>query len=196
MDLLLYKFVKMNKKLIGFIKHTTNILKLMSMFGTVAAFSLFYWNCGAAQNPVELVGKEVDLASLEGEWVGSYYSRDSGRSGNIRFKLTAGEMEVYGDVVMIPRGSTKPYRPAGLMDETEISIPVPEVLSISFVKIKGGGISGKLTPYWDPDIQRRLITTFEGTLVGDNIEGTFESRIDQSPIYFYGTWKVTRKKLP
>lgn len=186
----------MNKKLIRFTKHNASILKLMSMFGTVAALSLFYWNCGAVQNPVELVGKEIDLALLDGEWVGEYYSRDTGRSGIIRFKLTAGEMEAYGDVVMIPRGSTKPYRPAGLMDETEISTPVPEVLSISFVKIKGGGISGKLTPYWDPDIQRRLITTFEGTLVGDSIEGTFESRIDQSPIYFYGTWKATRKKQP
>jgi hypothetical protein len=184
----------MHENLIWLFKHTASILKWVSMFGILASFCLFILSCQTIQNPVELVGKEIDLTLLEGEWEGDYYSRDTGRSGNIRFKLMAGEEKAYGDVVMIPRGSNKPYRPAGLMGEPDVSIPVQEVLSISFVKMKGGSISGTLTPYWDPDIQRRLITTFEGTLVGDDIEGSFESRIDQSPIYFYGTWKVTRKK--
>ena len=153
-----------------------------------------YGGCHYAQNPVNLYGDKVDLELLEGQWKGDYFSKDTGRSGIIEFTLTAEQDKAFGDVLMIPRGSKDPYHPVGFKDKAEADPQFPELLTINFVEVEDGKIKGELTPYWDPEMQRRLITTFEGVLRGDAIEGTFESRIEQSPIYFYGQWKVLRKK--
>jgi hypothetical protein len=156
--------------------------------------TIILFQVGCKSLPI-LSGYGVDLTLLGGEWQGDYYSKETGRSGTLEFRLTAGKDKAYGDVIMIPRGSEKPYRPAGSFENPEASLPHPEVpLSISFVKVVGGKVSGELTPYWDPDMQRILFTTFEGSLMGDTLEGTFESRIEQSPIYFFGQWKVARKR--
>jgi hypothetical protein len=167
-------------------------LNLCRFFYLVLIIVLFQVGCKSV--PI-MFGDKVDLALLGGEWKGDYYSKDTGRSGTLEFRLTANKDKAYGDVIMIPRGSEKPYRPAGTFENPEASLPHPEVpLSISFVNVMGGKISGELTPYWDPDMQRILFTTFEGSLKGDTLEGTFESRIEQSPIYFFGQWKVSRKR--
>jgi hypothetical protein len=95
---------------------------------------------------------------------------------------------------MIPRGSREPYHPIGYKDRAKDDPQIPEYLTINFVEIVGGKVKGELTPYWDPEMQRRMYTIFEGIVQGDTILGTFESRMEQSPIYFYGQWKVSRKK--
>lgn len=154
-------------------------------------FALFQVGCKSVPG---IFVDGVDLKLLEGEWQGEYYSKDTGRSGTLEFRLTAGKDKASGDVIMIPRGSEKPYHPAGTFENMEVSLAHPEFLSISFVKIMGGKIRGELVPYWDPGMQRNLFTIFEGSLKGDTLEGTFESRIEQSPIYFFGQWKVSRKR--
>jgi len=143
---------------------------------------------------VDLFGDKVNLELLEGEWKGDYFSKDTGRSGTIEFTLTSEQDKAFGDVLMIPRGSREPYRPVGFRDKAEVDPRFPELLTINFVQVMGGMLRGELTPYWDPEMQRRLYTTFEGVLKEGAIEGTFESRIENSPIYFYGQWKVYRKK--
>jgi hypothetical protein len=153
-----------------------------------------FWACLPSQNPVNVFGGKVDLALFEGDWEGDYFSKDTGRSGSIEFTLIAEENKAFGDVLMIPRGSKEPYHPIGYEDKAETDPQFPELLTISFVEVMGGKVSGELTPYWDPEMQRRMYTTFEGVLKDDTILGTFESRMEQSPIYFYGQWKVTRKK--
>ena len=152
------------------------------------------WGCNLSQNPVNLVGSKVDLESLEGEWRGDYFSKDTGRSGTIEFMLIGEKKKAFGDVLMIPRGSKEPYHPIGYRDKAEIDPKIPELLTINFVEVVGGKVRGELTPYWDPEMQRRMYTTFEGVVMGDTIQGTYESRMEQSPIYFYGQWMVTRKK--
>lgn len=160
----------------------------------VISMVLFSWGCMTQRNPVDMYGDSVDLELLEGEWSGEYFSKDTGRSGTITFTLTAEANEAFGDVLMIPSSSREPYHPVGLRDKADVDPQVPSLLTIKFVEVTGGKIRGQLTPYWDPEMQRRLNTTFEGVLKGDTIEGTFESRIEQSPIYFYGQWQVFRKK--
>ncbi len=169
--------------------------KLRSWIGW-AFISVVLLSCGCMtqRNPVDMYGGSVDLESLEGEWSGEYFSKDTGRSGTIAFTLTAGANEAFGDVLMIPSSSREPYRPVGFKDKADIDPQLPSLLTIKFVEVMRGKITGELTPYWDPEMQRRLNTTFEGVLKGDTIEGTFESRIEQSPIYFYGQWQVFRKK--
>ena len=160
----------------------------------LTAIVLLSWGCNTAKNPVNLYGTKVDLKLLEGDWKGEYSSKDTGRSGNISFTLTTEGNEAYGDVLMIPSSSRKPYHPVGYRESPEVDPRIPELLTIKFVEVLGGKVRGELTPYWDPEMQRRLNTVFEGVLKGDTIEGTFESRIEQSPIYFYGIWKVFRQK--
>lgn len=152
------------------------------------------WGCNLSQNPVNLVGDKVDLESLEGEWRGDYFSKDTGRSGTIEFMLIGEKKKAFGDVLMIPRGSKEPYHPIGYRDKAEVDPKIPELLTINFVEVVGGKVRGELTPYWDPEMQRRMYTTFEGVVMEDTIQGTYESRMEQSPIYFYGQWMVTRKK--
>ena len=153
-----------------------------------------FWACDPSQHPVNLFGEKLDMELLEGEWEGDYFSKDTGRSGRIQFTLVAEKEKAFGDVLMIPRGSREPYHPIGYADSVEVDPKLPELLTINFVEIMNGKVKGELTPYWDPEMQRRMYTTFEGVLRGDTIQGTFESRMEQSPIYFYGQWKVTRKQ--
>jgi len=155
---------------------------------------LVIWGCRSAQNPVNLYGEKVDLELLEGEWTGDYFSKDTGRSGTIEFTLNADGHKASGDVLMIPRGSREPYHPVGYREKIKMDPQFPKFLTINFVETENGNVKGELTPYWDPEMQRRTYTVFEGVFQGDTIEGTFESRFEQSPIYFNGQWKVLRKK--
>lgn len=161
---------------------------------TMISAILMFGGCRFARDPVDIIGGKVDMDLLNGEWKGDYFSKDTGRSGIIEFTLTAEHGKAFGDVLMIPRGSREPYRPAGFRDKAEADPRFPEFLTIRFAEVMGGKVRGELSPYWDPEIQRRLYTIFEGVLKDDTIEGTFESRIEESPIYFYGQWKVYRKK--
>jgi hypothetical protein len=155
---------------------------------------LLIGGCQTAKKTVNIYGESVDLKLLEGEWKGEYSSEDTGRSGTIEFLLMAEEKKAFGDVLMIPRSAKEPYHPVGYRDKIKLDPNFPEFLTINFVEIEGGKVMGELAPYWDPEMRRRMSTSFEGVLHGDTIEGTFESRIDQSPIYFTGQWKVFRKK--
>lgn len=154
---------------------------------------IFCWACQSS-NPVRLYGDQVDWKFLAGEWKGEYFSKDTGRSGTIEFTLIADENKAFGDVLMIPRGSNEPYHPIDYRDGAEVDPRLPQLLTIRFVEVIGGKVRGELSPYWDPEMQRRMVTIFEGIVKDDTIEGTFESRLEQSPIYFYGQWKVFRKK--
>lgn len=170
------------------------MMKRACLCWSIISVVLLFWGCNTARIPVDLFGGSVDLSLLEGEWKGEYFSKDTGRSGTLEFTLTTEKERAFGNVLMIPRGSQEPYRPAGFRDKAEVDPRFPELLTISFVKVMGGKVRGELTPYMDPDMQRRLYTTFEGVVMEDTIEGTFESRIEGSPIYFYGQWIVYRRK--
>ena len=163
----------------------------------VAALGALFLACTAArQTPVPLVGAARDVAALEGQWDGSYSSAATGRSGSISFTLTATGDSAFGDVVMIPRGFGRPLQawsnaaaPAG------VAPPRPAVLTINFVRVAEGRVTGTLAPYADPETGVQLFTAFEGQLRGDVIEGTYTTRAGRGGGDSQtGEWKVTRKK--
>ena len=164
------------------------------LFGIVLIGALLSWSCSGSIQSIDVEGKKSDLDLLAGEWEGEYYSKDLGRGGRIEFKLTAGENAATGEVIMIPRESREPHQPMTQTGEPRIVSPSLEILSIRFVQIGKGRVSGKLDPYWDPDNKVTLVTFFDGTIKGDVIEGTFRSRREQSGYFYTGRWKVTRKK--
>jgi hypothetical protein len=138
------------------------------------------------------------LAALAGRWEGEYSSPSTGRSGSIVFTLAAGRDTAYGDVVMVPAGSTAPLAPAtraAVGAPTVVTRPTPQGLTIRFVRVSGDSVTGVLEPYSAPDCGCVLTTTFMGRLEGDRIAGTFETRGDpQAPTAQQGgRWSVTRR---
>lgn len=160
--------------------------------GTVLSIVLAV-GCATTSAPVPVAGSNV--AALAGHWEGDYESEATGRTGTIVFDLVAGEDHAHGDVVMIPRGSTNAYRPAPR--PTGEGTPAPataEILSIRFVRAEGETVNGTLDPYWDPDCNCEVTTTFVGAIAGNRIAGTFTSMRTAGRVT--GTWKATRRPAP
>ena len=148
--------------------------------------------CASAPAAVPVEGRAGDLSALAGHWEGEYESPATGRLGSIVFDLTAGEDHAHGDVLMIPRGSTKAFGPVPA-PPGQPSSPgaTSQLLTIRFVKAEGGKVSGTLDPYWDPDCNCEVTTTFVGEVRGNTVAGTFSSSRNAGRVF--GTWKVTRK---
>ena len=164
-------------------------------FSLVALGALLLACTAPHQAPVPLVGAVRDVAALEGQWDGSYSSAATGRSGSISFALTATGDSAFGDVVMIPRGLGRP-----LQAWNNAAVPAdaaslrPAVLTINFVRVAEGRVSGTLAPYADPETGVQLFTAFEGLLRGDVIEGTYTTRAGRGVDSQTGEWKVRRRK--
>lgn len=152
--------------------------------------------CGGTQPPVPVAGSAPDLAALVGAWSGSYASAATGRSGSIQFTLASGGDSAFGTVVMIPSGGRSPLQPWRDPNQTHAQQgTTSQLLTIRFVQIQGGRVSGALEPYQDPETGGSLYTTFEGRLVGDTIAGTFTTRVPPSPAAGIptGEWRVVRE---
>ena len=67
-------------------------------------------------------------------------------------------------------------------------------LTINFVRVAEGRVTGTLAPYADPETGVQLFTAFDGLLRGDVIEGTYTTRSGRSLDSQTGEWKVTRCK--
>ena len=149
--------------------------------------------CGASRSPVPLVGASTDMTALTGEWAGEYSSGESGRSGSITFTLRSAGDSAFGDVVMIPSGLGRPVKPynEGQIAEPNATAPTT-VLTIRFVRVEAGRVSGTLDPYADPQTGGRLFTTFVGDVKGNSIEGTYTTRL-QSGVTQTGRWSVLRR---
>jgi hypothetical protein len=158
---------------------------------TASIFPLF--SCGSSQpGPVQVIRLPDDLTPITGEWIGTYDSFATGRSGSITFHLSDNPKGAHGDVLMVPkqefiRGneSTRPHGD---------SFQGTNVLSIEFVRIAAGEISGKIAPYPDPEAAGATLEThFAGHLNGQWIEGTFVTYSDYGVSPRRGTWRVHRK---
>ena len=148
--------------------------------------------CGGTGMRVPVAGTAGDLAAMAGEWSGEYSSDESGRSGSIVFRLTAGTDTATGDVVMSPQFWRRGGAP-GDATGAFTTPPAPQVLSIRFVGVAGGRVNGRLDPYTDPNCGCTLLTEFEGTLRGNELEGTYSSRHSHTGEVQRGRWKVTRR---
>ena len=150
--------------------------------------------CALNPAPVPVVGDSREIASLAGDWDGDFAGRDNGRSGSILFRLAAGTDTAHGDIVMVPR-MVRGYQPDN--DESRIARQhlwaQNRVLSIRFVRVSGGQVSGEIEPYPSPDCTCELLTTFQGVLRGNRIEGAYtirHTKCDMPPER--GTWWAER----
>ena len=150
--------------------------------------------CGAARAPVPLVGASSDVTALTGEWAGDYSSAESGRSGSISFTLRAAGDSAFGDVIMVPSTWGRPLVPwrENAMGAGSNQSPASTVLTIRFVRVEHGHVSGTLDPYADPQSGARLLTTFSGELSGNAIAGTYTTRLTSGGTQT-GRWTVQRR---
>jgi hypothetical protein len=144
---------------------------------------------------VPLIGAARDVATLSGQWDGAYSSAATGRSGSISFTLTASGDSAFGDVVMIPRGFGHPLQ-AWNNAAAPAATPTPRsaTLTINFVRVAQGRVTGTLAPYADPESGGQLFTTFEGRVEGDTIRGSYSTRSAGGSDAQRGEWTVTRRK--
>lgn len=160
---------------------------------SIAAILFLLMSCASSEPArVPLIGVAEDLVPLAGEWAGAYESAVTSRSGSIIFHLTENPEGAHGDVLMVPKQelihNEDPHRtPRGMMSSAS-------VLTIEFVRVTGGEISGRIAPYPDPEMpEATLETRFIGHVKGDWIEGTFVTYSDRGVSPMRGTWRVRRK---
>jgi len=148
--------------------------------------------CAASRSPVPLVGASADVSALTGEWAGDYSSAESGRSGSITFTLRAAGDSAFGDVIMIPAAWGRPLMPYRQQGVGGNQAPETTVLTIRFVRVQQGHVSGTLDPYADPQTGARLLTTFTGEVSGNSIAGTYTTRLPSGETQT-GRWSVQRR---
>jgi len=151
--------------------------------------------CSASRAPVPLVGAATDITALTGEWVGDYSSAESGRSGSVSFTLRAAGDTAFGDVVMVPAAwghALVPWREPNGPGAAANQAAASTVLTIRFVRVERGHVSGTLDPYADPQTGERLLTTFSGELNGNAIAGTYTTRLPNGGSQT-GRWTVRRR---
>ena len=146
--------------------------------------------CGYHPPAVPVSGEPASVEALVGEWSGSYAGRESGRAGNIFFRLASDADSAYGDVLMAPAGLE--HLAAEGWDPTE----PPPLLTIRFVRAEGDVIYGQLGEYHDPVCGCRLKTTYTGRIAGDEIEGTYTTLHIDTGVRHGGVWQVTRTRVP
>src|SRR5262249_6097578 len=133
--------------------------------------------CAGTSPRTPVSGTASDVALLAGEWNGDYWGGAHGRSGAITFHLEAGTDTAHGQVTMI--SNAQHARPALNSGATQTPAPMSaQSLAITFVHAEGGGVSGSLDPYEDPDCHCTAHTTFMGRIKGDAITGTFTTTHD------------------
>ncbi|HSU17305.1 hypothetical protein [Longimicrobium sp.] len=160
-----------------------------------AALAMGIAACAPAREPrVPVSISPADLSRLGGEWTGEYSSPATGRSGSIVFHLTATADSAHGDVVMVPRGTGAPLRRAVYTGQPGTQPVQPQELTIRFARFQGERVTGMRDPYTDPDCHCPVSTTFEGTVAGNRIEGTFTTRGSPSGDPVTGTWRVERRQ--
>lgn len=161
----------------------------------IAIAILLLMSCASSEpGPVPVIGTPEDLVTLTGEWVGTYESGATGRSGSITFHLTENPEGAHGDVLMVPKLEFVHDGERHQQGMISSSGPGVSVLSIEFVRISAGEISGKIASYADPAISDATLEThFTGRVDGEWIEGTFVTYSDHGVSPRRGTWRVHRK---
>jgi hypothetical protein len=167
----------------------TKSIAIIALAATTAA-------CGWRRTPVPVVSDTGSVQALVGTWSGLYSSEETGRSGSIMFELASEKDTAFGDVLMVPKTrvvTNIPNDHPGL-PITQAQNP-SEPLTIRFVRLSGGAVTGVLDPYNDPDCGCRVVTRFTGRFTDSNtIEGTYSTKgtsIGHQPSA--GQWKVTRQ---
>jgi len=146
--------------------------------------------CAYRMTPVPVAGSGESMKRLAGSWRGDYETVPPGRGGSIVFRLAAGSDTAYGDVMMSSSAPSVGWQ-SGVKPATPARLPL--LLAITFVRVTGGGVEGRLDSYLDPDIGDRVTTRFRGAFANDStIRGTFATRDMWDQVVRRGTWSVVR----
>lgn len=153
--------------------------------------------CASSHSPIE-VRTDDGASDLAGVWTGTYYSRDTGRAGDIYFALSADADSAVGEVLMQPLGTSVSVerQPDGTWRWMGPGPTTTEAIPIQFVRIATGEVVGELATYRDPDCGCRLHTTFRGHVDGDRVTGTFQSDGEAPSHRAEGTWAAERRPDP
>ena len=147
----------------------------------------------APSHPVPLIGSPGDIGLLAGEWDGSYEADDGSRSGSIDFHLKAGADTAMGDVLMVPRDWGRPLEPYDRQAGVVPNPPPARTVGITFVRVQGDSVSGRMDPIRDPVCGCRLLTVFRGRLKGNRLRGRYETLHEESGNTVKGKWEAERK---
>lgn len=158
----------------------------------VATIAISLSACRYQPTPVSLQGADSELSAIAGEWVGDYSGAQSGRSGGISFTVQAGKDTAYGDVTMTPLLNQSLRAADHGTPEHARHVSAPELLRVTFIRVRGGSVEGSLEPYIAPDCNCVVSTVFRGALQGNEIKGDFETR-GEGGLRQVGNWTVKRK---
>ena len=164
--------------------------RLTTSIAAIAALAL--GACRYQPTPVTLQGSDAELAAMAGDWVGEYSSAQSGRSGSITFTVQAGKDTAYGDVMMTPQVNQVLRAADHGTPEHARHVTSPDLLRITFVRVRAGSVEGSLEPYVAPDCNCTVSTVFRGLLQGNFIRGDYETR-GAGGLNQKGQWSVTKK---
>jgi len=141
--------------------------------------------CSSNRSAISVIGKESELFDLAGEWRGTYESEESDRHGTIEFSLAQDSEIAVGGVVMFSGDESGRQSRTG--DER-----MPQRLSIRFVQLGKGWVSGRLDPYEDPDCKCLIETLFQGKLEGDTVSGSYTAYGVHESFVRHGKWRIQR----
>ena len=163
-----------------------------------AATSLMFGcaSTSSTTSTAKVSGASVDVAQLSGSWEGKYISTVTQRSGVISLDLNKSTNKAVGQVLLTSTVEKKKttHTPKGNTKTSTVTSSQVKPLPVEFVAVKNGKVNGTVTPYADPRFGGQTVfTSFEGTLVGNRMEGTFTSRIGQSGNSYNGSWWAARK---
>jgi hypothetical protein len=161
---------------------------------SVSAVLAFGAGCALAMRPVQMEATRADWDQLAGDWRGDYSIAGRDRHGVIEFRMSAPERQASGDVLMIADRFKWPE--AGIQPRGDFSrLPATDaqLLTIRFVEAVRGEIRGNMDLYWDPDRNCRARASFQGSVDGDVIAGSFISVCEDGARILNGRWRVERR---
>ena len=143
----------------------------------------------------EVSGTKFDVAQLTGTWEGNFISTVTQRTGVIKLELDQEANREVGSILLqYQKQHPKIHAPKGHNVKKTGTYTKTKPLSVEFIAIEGGKISGTVTPYADPLFPGKTVfSTYEGIVTGNRIEGTYTTRIGQNGNAFTGSWWAVRK---
>ena len=150
--------------------------------------------------PVPVEGSQDQLSKVSGEWSGRYWSKATGRHGIIKFRLPEHADTGFGEVEIVFSPGLRLVRDASSADGLKKvgDDPGPSTcthISLKIIRVHQNQVQGMMAPYWDPDCDCRAQTVFEGQVLGDRIEGTYNSRRESADRRVVtGQWRVDREQ--
>lgn len=148
--------------------------------------------CSSKMPTVTVEGDPGWIVAMAGRWEGTYESEQTGREGTLQFELSGVGDTARGEILMMPAWTDEPYQGSSRGEPRERHpLRTPTVLPIRFVKIDEGQVLGRLDPYFDPDCNCQVTTSFIGSIDEEQVRGIFAIRGMKSWLAF-GEWRAHR----